>query len=94
MLTKLTPHLAGLNTLANHGYLPRNGIVSLGDIVTAVQEGFNMEYTLATGLASFGMLARGNLRLNKLSIGGPTKEIPALPGNIDGLPGGLATHGR
>ncbi|KAH8806895.1 Chloroperoxidase [Flagelloscypha sp. PMI_526] len=84
----------GLNTLANHGYLPRNGIATFEDIVNAVGEGFNMEYTLASALAAFG-LARGNAFTNQVSIGGPTDKIPPLPGNIDGnVTKGLATHGR
>ena len=40
-------------------------------------------------------LSRGNAYLNLLSIGGPAKEVPPLPGKIDGpVAGGLATHGR
>ncbi|RXW14784.1 heme-thiolate peroxidase [Candolleomyces aberdarensis] len=30
-----------LNTLANHGYIPRNGVASPSEIVNAVQEGLN-----------------------------------------------------
>ncbi|KAH8823681.1 Chloroperoxidase [Flagelloscypha sp. PMI_526] len=85
----------GLNTLANHGYIPRNGIATFEEIVNAVGEGFNMEYTLASALTAFGMLARGNAYTNQISIGGPTGKIPPLPGNIDGnSTKGLATHGR
>ncbi|KAH8806896.1 Chloroperoxidase [Flagelloscypha sp. PMI_526] len=85
----------GLNTLANHGYLPRNGIATFEDIVNAVGEGFNMEYTLASALAAFGMLARGNAFTDQVSIGGPTDKIPPYPGNVDGnVTKGLATHGR
>ena len=29
----------GLNTLANHGWLPRNGVVSPRDLIIAAQEG-------------------------------------------------------
>ncbi|KAH8806897.1 heme-thiolate peroxidase [Flagelloscypha sp. PMI_526] len=85
----------GLNTLANHGYLPRSGIATFEEIVTAVGEGFNMDHDLASGIAAFAMLARGNAYTNQISIGGPTDKIPALPGNIDGnVTKGLATHGR
>ncbi|KAH8806860.1 heme-thiolate peroxidase, partial [Flagelloscypha sp. PMI_526] len=85
----------GLNTLANHGYLPRNGIATFEDIVNAVGEGFNMEHDLASGLAAFAMLSRGNAYTNQVSIGGATDKIPALPGNIDGnYTKGLAAHGR
>ncbi|KAG6832013.1 hypothetical protein H0H92_006049 [Tricholoma furcatifolium] len=75
----------GLNTLANHGYLPRNGIVSFEDIVNATTHGFNMDYDLASALASIGML----------SIGLDTPLIPPLPGEVDGPKArGLAAHGR
>ncbi|KZT33639.1 Cloroperoxidase [Sistotremastrum suecicum HHB10207 ss-3] len=86
----------GLNTLANHGYLPRNGIASFEQIITAVREGFNMEHDLAGALAGFAMLARGNAFLDLVSIGGVSPLIPVLPGAIDGPkpPGGIATHGR
>ncbi|KAH8792950.1 Chloroperoxidase, partial [Flagelloscypha sp. PMI_526] len=85
----------GLNTLANHGYLPRSGIATFEQIVDAVGEAFNMEYDLASGLAAFGMLSRGNAFTNQVSIGGPTVQISPLPGNIDGnYTKGLATHGR
>jgi hypothetical protein len=40
-------------------------------------------------------LTRGNAFVNRLSIGGESKEAPALPDNIDKeVPGGLAKHGR
>jgi len=85
----------GLNTLANHGYIPRNGIASLEQIINGTRDGYNMDYGLASALTSFGMLARGNAFIDLLSIGGPVPEIPALPGKIDGpVAGGLATHGR
>ncbi|KAH8806846.1 Chloroperoxidase [Flagelloscypha sp. PMI_526] len=74
----------GLNTLANHGYLPRSGIATFEDVVNAVGEGFNMEYTLASALTAVGMLTRGNAFTNQISIGGPTDKIPPYPDNIDG----------
>ncbi|KZT37902.1 Cloroperoxidase [Sistotremastrum suecicum HHB10207 ss-3] len=86
----------GLNTLANHGYLPRNGIVTFAQIVEAVGEGFNMEYDLAAALAAFAMLGRGNAYLDLVSIGGESPLIPPLPGFIDGhhAPYGISKHGR
>ncbi|KAH8806856.1 hypothetical protein DL96DRAFT_1629939 [Flagelloscypha sp. PMI_526] len=59
----------GLNTLANHGYLPKSGVATFEEIVNAVGEGFNMEHDLASGLAAFAMLARGNSYTNQVSIG-------------------------
>jgi len=85
----------GLNTMANHGYIPRNGIASFEDIVNGAREAFNMEHDLASALAAFGMLARGNAFIDRVSIGGQSPLIPPLPGNLDGPAVlGLATHGR
>jgi len=85
----------GLNTLANHGYLPRGGVVSFEEMVTGVSRVYNMEYTLVTGIVGFVMLARGNAYINKISIGQATPLVPALPGGIDGtIAGGLAKHAR
>ncbi|KAG6873623.1 hypothetical protein C0995_013554 [Termitomyces sp. Mi166 len=54
-----------------------------------------MDYDLVSGLAAFGMLARGNSFTDQLSIGLDTPLIPPLPGEIDGnLTRGLAAHGR
>ena len=72
-----------------------SGIVSYEQMVVAATEGFNMEYTLASALAGFGMLARGNAFVDQISIGLQTDQVPPLPGNIDGPKAlGLATHGR
>ncbi|KZS88572.1 Cloroperoxidase [Sistotremastrum niveocremeum HHB9708] len=85
-----------LNTLANHGYLPRDGIASFEQILAATREGFNMDRDLAGFLAGFSMMARGNAFLNKLSIGSISPQIPVVPGAIDGPapPGGIAKHDR
>lgn len=48
----------GLNTLANHGYLPRGGVATPQQIVTAVQTGFNLGNDVATILA-FGAFLVG-----------------------------------
>ena len=55
---ELIIYLAALNALANHGYIPRNGIASFAEIVNSVQEGFNMEYTLGSAITAFGMVRR------------------------------------
>ncbi|KAF5352359.1 hypothetical protein D9756_005988 [Leucocoprinus leucothites] len=82
----------GLNTLASHGYLPRNGIATPEQIIIAVQEGFNMEYTTAQIVAYGGLIVDGNVVTNLLSIGGKstlTGEDPPAPATA----GGLNTHG-
>ncbi|KAF7342271.1 Cloroperoxidase [Mycena venus] len=84
-----------MNTLANHGYIPRNGIASFEEITNAVVEAFNLEYTFAAFIAANNMLTRGNPFINKLSIGGESLLVPPLPGKIDGpVTGGIAKHGR
>ncbi|KAJ6539633.1 Chloroperoxidase [Mycena capillaripes] len=84
-----------MNTLANHGYIPRNGIASFEEIVLAQVEAFNLEFNTAANIAAIAMLSRGNSFINTLSIGGVSPLVPPLPGKIDGLTvGGIAKHGR
>ncbi|KAF8200337.1 Chloroperoxidase [Pholiota molesta] len=68
----------GLNTLASHGWLPRNGIASPSQIITAVQEGFNMGNDIAVFVTYAAHLVDGNLLTDRLSIA---------------IVGGLDTHG-
>ncbi|KZP07573.1 heme-thiolate peroxidase [Athelia psychrophila] len=82
----------GLNTLASHGYLNRNGIVTPQEIVNAVQEGFNMDWDLATLVTWGAFLVDGNHLTNLMSIGQQSKETgtnPPGPATV----GGLNTHG-
>ncbi|KAJ7935207.1 Chloroperoxidase [Mycena leptocephala] len=84
-----------MNTLANHGYIPRNGIASFEQIVLAMMEAFNLELNFGLGMAANNMLTRGNPFANKISIGGASPLVPPLPGKIDGpVTGGIAKHGR
>ncbi|KZT41685.1 Cloroperoxidase [Sistotremastrum suecicum HHB10207 ss-3] len=85
----------GLNTLANHGYLPHNGIASFEQLIYGVEGGYNMEHDLASALSALAILARGNAFINLVSIGGVSDQVPPLPGKIDGpTAGGLSKHGR
>ncbi|KAF9477466.1 aromatic peroxygenase precursor [Pholiota conissans] len=82
----------GLNTLASHGWLPRNGIASPSQIITAVQEGFNMGNDLAIFVTYAAHLVDGNLLTDLLSIGGKSlKTGPSPP--APAIVGGLNTHG-
>ncbi|KAJ7496829.1 Chloroperoxidase [Mycena latifolia] len=84
-----------MNTLANHGYIPRNGIASFEQITLALMEAFNLELNFGANMAANNMLTRGNPFINKLSIGGVSPLVPPLPGQIDGPEtGGIAKHGR
>lgn len=73
----------GLNTLANHGYLPHNGIVSPDQLVRAVWEALSMSPDLGAILTVAGFVFKGDINTMKLSIGG---EVP-------GAGVGLSQHG-
>lgn len=47
----------GLNLLANYGYLPRNGIVTAGEVLQATARGFNMGADLASVLIAFAVVS-------------------------------------
>ncbi|KAI4090285.1 MAG: hypothetical protein LQ344_004833 [Seirophora lacunosa] len=73
----------GLNALANHGYLPHNGIAPATTIIKAVIEAYGMALDLATFLAIYGTVFNGDsLSLTPgYSIGGPA--------SLGGILGGL-----
>lgn len=79
----------GLNALANHGYIPRDGVVSFLDSVSAMNEVYGISLELATILAVMGVVWAGNLvSLNpSFSIGGNDTEVQNLLGNVLGLLG-------
>ncbi|KAJ6517650.1 hypothetical protein DFH09DRAFT_1428771 [Mycena vulgaris] len=84
----------GMNTLANHGYIPRNGIATFEEITLSMVEAYNLEINFGAFLAAANMLLRGNPFVNKISIGGVSPLVPPLPGNIgSNVTGGLAKHG-
>ncbi|KAK2757161.1 hypothetical protein CKAH01_17035 [Colletotrichum kahawae] len=68
----------GLNLLANHGYLPRNGHVTLGQVIEATARGFNMGADLSTILGVFAVLADGDIATESFYLG-------AGPGGVGGL---------
>ncbi|KAJ7125196.1 Chloroperoxidase [Mycena epipterygia] len=73
-----------MNTLANHGYISRNGIASFEEITLALMEAFNLELIFGANMAANNMLTRGNPFIDKVSIGGTSPLVPPLPGKIDG----------
>lgn len=82
----------GLNSLANHGYISRNGVTSLVEVVPAIHHVFGMGADLAIVLATIGVVFTGNLlSLNAgLSIGGTTttgSSTDNILGNLLGLLG-------
>ncbi|KAJ4287353.1 hypothetical protein N0V90_012751 [Kalmusia sp. IMI 367209] len=62
----------GLNLLANHGYLPRNGKVTFGQVLEATSRGFNMGADLATILTTFAVLADGDIATESFYLGSLT----------------------
>ncbi|KIJ34100.1 hypothetical protein M422DRAFT_263899 [Sphaerobolus stellatus SS14] len=81
-----------LNTLASHGYLPRNGVARPDQIVTAVMEGLNLGNDFAKFLVYQAFLMNGNPITNLMSIGMKTPETgpnPPKPAQV----GGLSQHG-
>ncbi|KAJ5369184.1 uncharacterized protein N7496_008944 [Penicillium cataractarum] len=79
----------GLNALANHGYIPRNGVVSFGNVITAINEVYGMGIDLATVLAIMGTVWTGDpLSLDpSFSIGDRDTGVNNLLGNLGGLLG-------
>ncbi|KAF8888455.1 heme-thiolate peroxidase [Gymnopilus junonius] len=77
-----------LNTLASHGYLSRNGIVSPVEVINAVQEAFNLENSFARFLVYSTFLVNGNPITNLMSIGAKTSDTgpnPPPPATVAGL---------
>ncbi|KAJ7271644.1 hypothetical protein C8J57DRAFT_1319447, partial [Mycena rebaudengoi] len=84
-----------MNTLANHGYISRNGITTFEEIIRGTEEAFNLDRDMASGMAAVNILTRGNPFVNKISIGGVSPVVPPLPHKIDGPETqGIAKHGR
>ncbi|KAL8948243.1 MAG: hypothetical protein Q9222_005554 [Ikaeria aurantiellina] len=82
----------GLNALANHGYLPHNGIAPMTTIIQAVNDAYGMALDLGTFLAVYGTVFDGDsLSLTPgYSIGGPSMLGGILSGTgILRTPSGL-----
>jgi hypothetical protein len=73
--------------MANHGYLPHNGIGNMPDFINGCQEAFGMGVDLATFLAIYGAIFDGDL--TSYSIGGPVPGLLNL-GGLLGAPQGLS----
>ncbi|KAL8790909.1 MAG: hypothetical protein Q9213_000334 [Squamulea squamosa] len=75
----------GLNALANHGYLPHNGIAPATAIIQAVNQVYGMALDLGGFLAAYGTVFDGDpLSLTPgYSIGGPASA--GLGGVVNGL---------
>jgi hypothetical protein len=86
----------GLNTLANHGYIPRNGIATVAQTIKASADVFNMGADLTAFLAGGSVLFAGDIPTMRYSIGGSdsrTNSLGAL-GAALGTETGLSGHLR
>ncbi|KAJ5619102.1 hypothetical protein N7510_003086 [Penicillium lagena] len=79
----------GLNAMANHGYIPHNGVVSFAEVITAANEVYGMGIDLATVLAVMGTVWVGDpISLDpSFSIGGVSPTMSDLLDNLGGLLG-------
>ncbi|KAL0575172.1 hypothetical protein V5O48_006794 [Marasmius crinis-equi] len=75
----------GLNALANHNYLPHNGVATIDELVEATYRVYGMGKDIGLFLAVYGSLMTGDLL--SFSIGGPP---PSLLGGLLGRPSGLS----
>lgn len=86
----------GLNTLANHGYINRNGITTIAQSIVASARVFNMGADLAGFLAGGSVLFAGDIPSMTYSIGGAdarTNSLGVVGGSL-GTETGLSGHLR
>lgn len=72
----------GLNAMANHGYLPHNGVATIQQFVDATTSVFGMGADLATFLATYGAVVDGTLTSWSIG-GGPHIGIGGSHGNYE-----------
>lgn len=77
----------GLNALANHNYLPHNGVATIDQFISATNSVFGMGIDLATFLSTYGAVMDGDL--TSWSIGGPPggNLLPGLLSQPQGISG-------
>lgn len=84
----------GLNALANHGYLPHNGVADMQTIIKATNEVYGMSLDLGGFLAVYGTVFDGNPLSTSpgYSIGGPTDASSNILNGLGllGTPSGLS----
>lgn len=82
----------GLNALANHNYLPHNGVATIEQFVNATNSVFGMGLDLALFLSTYGAVMDGDL--TSWSIGGPTSGVNLLPGILSQPQGISGSHNK
>lgn len=86
----------GLNTLANHGYIPRTGIATVAQTIKASADVFNMGADLTAFLAGGSVIFAGDIPSMTFSIGGADARTNSLGplGAALGTQTGLSGHLR
>lgn len=79
----------GLNAMANHGYIPRNGVATIQQFVDGCFDAFGFGKDLGMLLSTYGGVMDGDL--TRFSIGGPTPLVPSLLGLL-GTPAGISAN--
>lgn len=82
----------GLNALANHNYLPHNGVATIDEFVNATNSVFGMGVDLALFLSTYGAVIDGDL--TSWSIGGPPGGSGLLPGLLSPPQGISGSHNK
>ncbi|CAH0395148.1 unnamed protein product [Bemisia tabaci] len=75
----------GLNALANHNYLPHNGVATIGQFIIATVKIFGLGPIIATVLSVYGALLDGDSR--QFSIGADTDKVKLIFSTSGGLSG-------
>lgn len=63
--------------MANHNYIPHNGVATIDELIQGTYDVFGMAKDLGGFLAIYGALFDGNLAA--WSIGGPSSQLASLP---------------
>ncbi|KAJ3928402.1 MAG: hypothetical protein NXY57DRAFT_1050558 [Lentinula lateritia] len=72
----------GLNAMANHGYIPHNGIATINEFIQGTYEVFGMGRDLALFLGVYGVIMDGDVLSLSFSIGkGGNSILGLLPQN-------------
>lgn len=85
----------GLNTAANHGYLPHNGIATFAQFVQAQMDLYGVGLDLAVLLCTVAIPLDGDIITTKMSIGGDATSQTAALGAAQApyaKEGGLIVH--
>jgi hypothetical protein len=78
-----------LNTMANHGFISRDGITTFAEAANACQITLGFGYDTCIFLSALGLLTGGDLPSGKYSIGGADSRVP----NTLGPSLGISRHG-